>query len=296
MRQLAAASIVLALIASASPLSAQNRTESQMLLELRALQEQVQRLQLGLNQMNDRVKANEAQVEARTNDMRKGFADQKVLIDSITAGLRTLDQREGESSVKIAQLNQEMKAIRDGLTMQQTMLNDIIKLLEPLSAASSAATAATAGATDPATAGGTQATPAAPRSSRVPPSPGEIYNSAFGYYYEGKWEFAVEALTEAIKTYPNFPLAARAQMTIGDAYYKWGKHFEEALAAYTATIANYKDPEVLPDATYKQGVAYEALVQNDAAIKSYQQVLAQYPNSSMATFATQALRRLKVIK
>ena len=302
MKPLAVASALLALVVSASPVSAQNRVESQMLLELRALQEQVQRLQLALNQMNERVKANEALLDTRANDMRKGFADQKLLIDNITAGLRTLDQREGEASVKIAQLNQEMKAIRDGLSMQQTLLNEIVKLIEPLSAASTAAAAAAAGlTTDPAAAaagGVPTTTPPSPRpgGGTIPPSPGEYYNTAFGYYYNGQWESAVAALAEAIKTYPNYPLAARAQYTIGEAYFKWGKHFEEAVAAYTATLANYKDPEVLPDATFKLGVAYEALGRTDAAVNSYKQVVATYPNSSAATFATQNLRRLKIIK
>jgi len=292
-RHLAVASVVLTLVTLASPVAAQNRAEAQMLLELRTLQEQVQRLQLAMNQLAERVKANETVVEARANDVRKGFADQKVLIDSITANLRTLDEREREGSVKIGQLNQEMKAIREGLSLQQTLLNEIIGLIQPLSGAATAAAAAAG--TDPATAGAT--TPATPRqTSAIPPSPGEYYNTAFGYYYNGQWEFAVDALAEAIKKYPNFPLAARAQMTIGDAYFKWGKHFQEALAAYTATIANYKDPEILPDATYKQAQAYEALGQVDAAVKGYQQVLALYPNSSMATFATQQLRRLKIIK
>jgi TolA-binding protein len=295
-KHLAVASVMLALATLVSPAAAQNRAEAQMLLELRTLQEQVQKLQLAMNQMAERVKANETLVETRANDMRKGFADQKVLIDSITSGLRTLNEREGEASVKVAQLNQEMKAIREGLSLQQTLLNEIIGLIQPLSGAATAAAAA--GTTDPATGGMPPTTPATAQrpTTGIPPSPGEYYNAAFGYYYNGQWEAAVEALGEAIKKYPNFPLAARAQMTIGDAYYKWGKHFEEALAAYTATIANYKDPEILPDATFKLGNAYEGLGQIDAAVKSYQQVLALYPNSSMATFATQALRRLKIIK
>src|SRR6188474_2324595 len=129
-RYIAIATFIVA-VAAVSPLAAQNRAETQMLLELRTLQEQVQRLQLALNQMTERVKANETLVETRANDMRKGFADQKLLIDSISAGLRTLTERQNEGGVKVALLSQEMKAIRDGLTMQQTMLNEILGLLQP---------------------------------------------------------------------------------------------------------------------------------------------------------------------
>jgi hypothetical protein len=71
-RNIAIATLILVATA-VLPLAAQNRAETQMLLELRSLQEQVQRLQLALNQMTERVKANETAVETRANDMRKGI-------------------------------------------------------------------------------------------------------------------------------------------------------------------------------------------------------------------------------
>ena len=189
-----------------------------MLLELRTLQEQVQRLQLALNQMTERVKASETLVETRANDVRKGFADQKLIIDSITASLRTLTERENESGVKVALLSQEMKAIRDGLTMQQTMLNEILGLLQP---AAATAAAGVAGVVDPAAPPATGATP--PRTSTgIPPSPGEYYNRAMQYYYTSQFDLAVDALSDAIKRFPDAPQAARAQMLIGESYYKAG--------------------------------------------------------------------------
>ena len=267
------------------PLAAQNRAETQMLLELRTLHEQMQRLQLGLNQMAERVKASESLVETRANDLRKGFADQKLLIDSVTVGLRTLTERTNEGGVKVAQLTQEMKAIRDGLAMQQTMLNDILGLLQPMAGAGTAA-----GTTDP-----TGAQPpggAPPRTGAgIPPSPGEYFNRAQIYYINNEFELAIAALEDAIKRYPDAPQAARAQMLIGESYYKSGK-YKEALTAFTATLTNYKDPEVLPDAMYRQGMAYEALGQTAAARKSYEQVIKQYKESTAAVLASQALKRV----
>ena len=285
-RNIIIATLILA-AAAVSPLAAQNRSETQMLLELRTLQEQVQRLQLALNQMTERVKANETQVETRANDLRKGFADQKLLIDSITAGLRTLTERENESGVKVALLSQEMKAIREGLTMQQTMLNQMLGLLQPVT---DAATAGTTGVVDPAAAQ-TGATP--PRTTGgIPPSPGEYYDRARNYYFNSQYDLAIEALTEAIKRFPDAPQAARAQMLIGESYYKSGK-YKEALTAFTATLTNYKDPDVLPDALYRQGMAYEALGQIAQARKSYQQVVSSYKDSTAAILAGEALKRLK---
>jgi len=274
-------------VAAVSPLAAQNRSETQMLLELRTLQEQVQRLQLALNQMTERVKANETQVETRANDMRKGFADQKLLIDSITEGLRTLTERENESGVKVALLSQEMKAIRDGLTMQQTMLNEILGLLQP---AAGAPAGGVAGVVDPAAPPQTAGTP--PRPSGIPPSPGEYYDRARNYYFRNDYDSAITALEDAIKRFPDAPQAARAQMLIGESYYKSGK-YKEALTAFTATLTNYKDPDVLPDAMYRQGMAYEALGQIAQARKSYQQVISSYKDSTAAILAAEGLKRLK---
>lgn len=289
--------VTLALPATAA---AQNRVETQLLLELRALQEQVQRMQLSVNQLAERVKNTDARLDAQTSDTRKGFADQKIFIDAIAAGLRTLNERESEGAVRIAQLSQEMKAIRDGLAMQQTTLNEVVNLLQPLSAAAFAAAAATA-VPDPAAAaaGGAQGTGAAgpPKpGGAIPPSPTAYYNTAFGYYYATQFDLAVQALGAAIQKFPDHPMAAQAQLTIGESYFQMGKHFQEALTAFTAVITNYKDPAFVSEAYYKQGLTYEQLGQTDTAIKSYQQVIALYKDSSAATLATLALRRLKVIK
>lgn len=300
MRYLAGAVIIsVAALGRPAPIAAQNRAETQLLLELRTLQEQVQRMQLTVNQLAEKLKTTESRLDAQASDTRRGFADQKVLIDSITSGLRTLNERENEGSVRIAQFSQEMKSIREGLATQQASLNEIANLLQPLSAAAFAAAAAAtstdpAAATPPAGAGtaGTGAGAALSGTNKIPPSPTAYYGTAFGYYYAGQWELAVAALGAAIQKYPDYPDAARAQFYIGESYFQWGKHFEEALAAYTAVITNYKDPDVVSDALYKQGQTYEQLGQKDAAIRSYQQVIKLYKGSSAEILAATALRRL----
>lgn len=280
---------LLVTVAAIAPVAAQNRAETQMLLELRTLQEQVQRLQLALNQMTERVKANETQVESRANDMRKGFADQGLRIDAITSGLKILTERENETGVKVALLSQEMKAIRDGLTMQQTMLNEIVGMLQA-SSGTMPATGAT-GAVDPTAPPVAGATPPRPAST-IPPSPGEYYDRARNYYFSNQYDLAIPALEDAIKRFPDAPQAARAQLLIGESYYKSGK-YKEALTAFTATLTNYKDPDVLPDAMLRQGMAYEALGQNAQARKSYQQVITSYKESTSAILAAEGLKRVK---
>ncbi len=278
-----------ALTFAPSPAAAQNRAETQMLVELRTLQEQVQRMQLAMNQLAEQVKATESRLDAQAGDTRKGFADQRIVIDAINAGLRAQNERDNESAVRVLQLNQELKAIRDGLRMQQTLLNEIVGFLQPLAGAAAAAGTTT----DPAT-GATTTPPGAvtpPKPGTIPPSPTEYYNTAYDFYYKNQFETAVKVLEDAIAKFPESTEAPRAQNTVGDAYYKLGR-FKEALTAHTAVITNYKDPDAVADAYYKQGQDHEALKQIDAARKSYTQVVSLFPNSAAAVQAQQALRRI----
>jgi tol-pal system protein YbgF len=282
--------LALAACATAAPAAAQNRVESQLFLEIRTLQNQVQQLTAAINGIAEHLKQTDAQLGTQANALLKGFADQKVLIDALAVAQRTSNEREGEVSVRVLQLNQEMKAIREGLEMQQTLLNQI---LAQLPQAAGAAPAGAAGA-EPA------APPAAQTPPRtggdIPPSPSEYYSAAFNYFYKGQFDSAVETLTDAIKRFPDSPEAARAQLTIGDAYQAMGGHDEDALAAYGLVIKNYKDPEVLPDAYLKQGDTFVRLGQKESARKSYEDVRKLFPTSSAAIFAQAALKRMGIIK
>jgi tol-pal system protein YbgF len=279
--------MLLAACAIAAPAAAQNRVELTLLLEMRTLQNSVQQLTEAINAVAEHLKRTDSLLEGQANALLKGFADQKVLINELSQAQRTLGEREGEVSVRVLQLNQEMKAIREGLAMQQTLLNQILaQLPQP-----AAATAAGAEPTAP-----PAAQPPPKTGADIPPSPGEYYSAAFNYFYKGQFDSAVDTLTDAIKRYPDSPEAARAQLTIGDAYQAMGGHDAEALAAYQLVIKNYKDPEVLPDAYLKQGDTLERLGQKDSARKSYEDVRKLFPNSSAAIFAQAALKRLGYIK
>jgi TolA-binding protein len=280
-----------ALVAVAAPAAAQNRVEMQLFLELRTLQSQVQQLTAAVNAVNEHLTKTDAKVDTQANALTKGLADQKVLVDAIASSQRSLSELQNESSVRLLQLNQEMKAIREGLALQQTLLNQILAQLPQ----GGTAPAGTDPAAPPLPAG------QSPRpAGNIPPSPGEYYKAAFGYFYSATskemFAEAIEFLTDAIKRFPDSPEAARAQFAIGDANLAMGGHDADALAAYALVIKNYKDPEVLPDAYLKQGDANERLGQKDAARKSYEEVRAQFPNSSAAIFATAALKRLGYIK
>jgi len=269
-------------LAMATPALAQNREHMQMFGDLRMLQEQLARVQQAINLLAEQLKSTNARVDAQGNETRKGFADQKVAIDAIAGTVRVLTEKESESSVRVAQFATELKSIRDGLVMQQTMLNEILNLLQPapLPGVAGDPAAAAAGGTVPPRPGGT-----------VPPSPAAYYNQIFGYYASNQFDFAIEAAEAALKQFPDAPQAPRAQMTIGDSYLALGKN-REALAAFTALISKYPSSEEVPEAYYRQGLAYQALGQKEQARKSYNKVITDYPNSLVATLAATALKKM----
>ena len=268
-----------------APVAAQNRADQQVFLDIRHLQSQVQKLQLALNAATEQLKLTEGRIDAQASAALKGFADQKVQVDAIAAGLRVLNERESEGSVRVLQLTQEMKSIREGLQMQQTLLNEILKLLQP------ATLPDPTGATPP----GATAPPRTGAGAALPPSPGAYYAAAFGFFFGGEYENAISTLTEAIAKFPNFPEAARAQVTIGESHAHL-RQDKEALAAFRLAITTYKDPEAVSDAYYKEALAYERLGQKDAAKKSLDELIKLYPNSTAALLAPAALKRMGFIK
>ncbi len=283
----------LLLCAFAAPALAQSKAELQLFLDMRVLQTQVQQLTLLVNQLAEKMKGTDARIEAQANQIVKGFNDQKTQLDQLAAQQRTLSNSESDSALSILKLSSEVKAIREGLVSQQTVLNEILTHLQQgggTAAGGGAGTGATGA--DPNAPAGTQPT----RPASIPASPTAIYNNAKDYFYKTDYKNAIILLGDAIQRYPDSPEAVFAQLLIGDSWVGLGGHNQEALAAYALVIKNYNDPDRVADAYYKQGQVYEATNQKDLAIKSYQDCVAKFPNNSAATLATQALKRLGVIK
>jgi TolA-binding protein len=281
----------LALLVRADVL-AQNRADQQIFADLRMLQEQVQRLQLALNLLADQLKSTQQALAAQTTETRKGFADQAVAIGAVSSGLRTVSEAEKDTAIRVAQLNQELKAIRDGLSIQQTLLTQIQDLLQPKPLPAPPIT-------DPAATGaggaGGGVTPPPAGGGGLPPSPASYYNLAWSAYASNQFEDAIRIYEEALTRFPDAVEAPGARYNVGEAYLALNKP-KEALEAYQSIVKLHPDADEVPNAHFKQGTCYEALNQRPDAEKSYQLVRTRYPESAAAPLATAALKRLGVIK
>ncbi len=277
-------------LAAPASVFAQNREHTQIYADLRMLQEQIQRLQLALNQLAEQMKTTQQAVAAQAGETKKGFADQTVAVGAVSSALGTVREAERDTAIRVAQLNQEMKAIRDGLGMQQTMLSQILDLLQPKPVTTDPTTPV-----DPTAPRPPPPPPPPPGGTSLPASPSSYYNLAWSAYAGNQFEEAIRIYEDALKRFPDAVEAAAARMNVGEAYLHLDKP-KEALEAFKAVPARHPDSEEVPNAYYKQGSCYERLNQRADAEKSYQLVRTRYPDSPAASLATQRLKSMGVIK
>jgi tol-pal system protein YbgF len=260
----------------ATPVSAADREHQQLAADLRMLQEQAQQLAITFAALNDVLKAVNARLDQQTETSRKAFADQKLLVDNMSADLRVIRERTDETNVRISTLGQEMEALRTSVA-----------------AIPVAAPPAAEVPFDPNAPPGT--TPAPGPVGSVPStmglSPTRMYETAFADYAAGQWSLAIQGFDTFLKTFPKSEMADDAQFYIGETHYSSGK-YADAVAAYNAVIQTYQNSNSTPLAYYKRGLAQERMDQGEAARASWEFVIKNYPDSEAGRLAKQNLDRL----
>jgi tol-pal system protein YbgF len=276
----AVAVVVVSGLVVASPASAQNKREMQMMADIRMLQEQNQQLQVSLAQLgdalNNTLKALNGRLDDQANAMRKAVADH----------LRVVREGVSENNVRISQLSQELEALRLSIPQYQPPT--------PCDPATAPGTPPPTPGAGTSTTGGTPATPAPPMPQpTLGPGiqPQRLYDTAWADYTAGQWELCISGFDTYLRTFPRSDLADEAQFYIGECNYSDGKH-QEAVQAYTQVIVNYPKGQSVAPAYYKRGLAFERLGQIERARESYESVTKLYPDSDAARMAKQSLDRL----
>lgn len=276
MTRLAGAAVTAALVLGvAAPAAAQRREQQQTMADIRILQEQTQQLQLALAALTETLQAVAARLDQQDAATRKGFADQKLLVDAISGDIRVVRERVDETNVRITSLSQEIEAVR--LSIPQGGFSGgagLTRAPEP------AGTETAMGAVPP---GGQPAPPGM--------SPQRLFDTAWADYTAGQWTLAIEGFSTYIRTFPRSELADDAQHYIGESYYSEGR-FNEAIEAYNRVIAGYPQADQVPNAYYKRGLAHDRLGQTDRARESFEVVVKSYPDTPAGTMAQQSLERL----
>ena len=294
MRTLLPLTLVLAAVFSAasSPAFAQSREQRQMMATLQMLQEQAQQLAISIaalqQQVDESVKSLNARIDETNNTQRRGFADQKVIIDNIAADLGRVRERSDDTNVRIASLREELEAVRATVLALPQQLAPVVP---PAGIDPNAAAAPPAPGSTPVTAVTPPIAPAAPPPSIAGLSPTRMFETARADYFNSQYSVAISGFDQFLKTFPRSELADDAQFMIGESQFNQSK-WNEAIAAYNLVVQTYPQSNSVADALYKRGQAQDRLGQADAARGSWEAVIKNAPDSDAARLAKQNLDRL----
>jgi len=271
--------LCIAAAAAPPPAAAANREHDQIMADVRMLQEQTQQLQIALGSLTKALEQINNRLDEQANTNRKSFADQKLLVDTLTSDVRVVREKLDETNVRLTSLSQDVEGVRD--------------LIPQIAAPAAAPPPGTEpGATPPEGTPPDAAAPAAPTGPLgTGTTPRRLFELAYADYTAGQWSLSIQGFETYLKTYPKSELADDAQYYIGEAYAGDSK-YQEAAAAYEKVIRDYPTGDFVPEAWYKVGVSYERLSQPEKARNAFEYVIKNHPNSPPATLAKQRLEAL----
>jgi tol-pal system protein YbgF len=137
--------------------------------------------------------------------------------------------------------------------------------------------------------------PQPPAGTTVEVDPAEeqkAYRAAFELLKGGKFTEASAALTGFLNQYPNGRFADNAQYWLGEAYYV-SREFGPALKAFEQLLLDYPDSPKRSHSMLKIGFIYDESGQTEQARKILTELTQLYPKSTAASLAAKRLKRLQ---
>ena len=268
---------LIALLSLPATVVAQNRERQQIMADVRMLHEQTMRLQLLIAALTEQVQQLSERMDEQAVATVRGFADQQLQIENVAGDVRILREKLDDTNVRISSMSQELEALRASIPATPYPAAEL--------------------ATDPET--GLPITPSpshAPAAALVPgASPQRVYDTAWADYTSGQWDLAIEGFIAYLRMFPRSVLADDAQFYIGETYFAQDR-FEDAIEAYERVLLNHPDGDVIPQASYKRGLALDNLGEAARARQAFELVVENYPESDMAILAQQSLDRLEQLE
>ena len=258
-----------------APVRGADREHQQMMADIRMLQEQTVRLNQMLGTLDETLQILLTRLDEQSQDARRSFADQKLLVDNVAGGVRVVREKVDETNVRVSSLAQEVEALRLAIPAMRAPLTQL--------------------AVDPETGLPTQQTPVPAFVAVTPVNPGvspqRMYDTAWADYTTGQWALAIQGFEAYISSFPRSELADDAQFYIGNTHYSDGQ-YRDAATAYEEVVLKYPDGDMVADALYKRGLSLERLGESELARQAFELVVQNYPDDNMANLAQQALDRL----
>jgi tol-pal system protein YbgF len=125
----------------------------------------------------------------------------------------------------------------------------------------------------------------------LPETPDAMFAEGEKKLQGGQWADARRLFEAFINRYPTDARAPKAQYDIGEAY-GGEKRFANAIGAYTKVVDNFSKSEIVPDAMYKNGLAFYQLKYCSDAKVYFQELLRRYPKTTWKKEASDQLKSL----
>lgn len=268
---------LIALLSLPATVAAQNRERQQIMADVRMLHEQTMRLQLLISALTEQVQQLSARMDEQAAANLRGFADRQLQIENVAGDVRILREKLDDTNVRISSMSQELEALRVSIPATPYPAAEMV--------------------TDPET-----GLPIAPIASQTPApalvpgaSPQRVYDTAWADYTSGQWELAIEGFIAYLRMFPRSVLADDAQFYIGETYFAQDR-FDDAIEAYERVLLNHPDGDVIPQASYKRGLALDNLGETARARQAFELVVENHPESDMAILAQQSIDRLEQLQ
>ncbi|OGT57443.1 MAG: tol-pal system protein YbgF [Gammaproteobacteria bacterium RIFCSPHIGHO2_12_FULL_42_10] len=120
----------------------------------------------------------------------------------------------------------------------------------------------------------------------------QLYQSAYNFIKEKKYDDAATSLQEMLKKYPSGQFASNAHYWLGELYGMQSKN-DLALQEFSAVITSFPKSPRVPDAQLKIGLVYSAQGKLKEAEQLYKKVIHNYPKTASAKTAAVELEKVK---
>jgi tol-pal system protein YbgF len=255
------------------------------------------------------------EIKSAIRALRKTQADLSLEIDSIKQSIQTLQGTVEQNALKTERTLAEAKNIQNEVLSKDNQLSVLHNRMQVLESSSGRDTAPSPPAQKPPNsvsgnniegvwsptpysaltkkqAAGDATAPQQTAALPPEPTPEGVYNEAYNTLQSGNNRAAREQFKKFLNTYKSSELADNAQFWIGESYYR-EKKFEEAILSFEDLIRIFPKSAKIPEAYYKQAIAFSAINDTVAARAKLEMLLNEYPDNALSQRAKQKLKELE---
>lgn len=262
-----------------------------------ATRSDVEQLQLGLSALQDSLRvqrAQAAQSDSATRSVVREMSQQlgetfmrrfAVLSDSVRNVSAALQRLNGNVTLAMHGLNEQMVAVQEGIGISQKRIADLGTKVEALPAVSPPSAGGPATGTKPptgTTSGRGAAAPAAP-------PPAQLWTLGRDALTKNATASARENFQTLVDNYPTYERVGEAQMYIADAYAQEGNR-PAADSVYAFVVTKYAGTPQAARSLYKRAEFALDAGDPDRARSLFQEIVDKYPRSNEHDLAADRLK------